>query len=421
MAVILFAPVTFNLAETTRMIEVARALGPGHRAEFMGYEDDFVGLIHDAGLRVSRAARPLGAQRNASRPSTSTRAARSAARSRPTSWPARVDVGAPPDPRARGIRRRDRLEHHVAPLGAGRAGAAVLPGAVRAHRPAGRADPTHAPRPRLRCRRPRRRPRRDVGVPVALHPGASRARARSRRSRRRTACRRCKTVASMLEADVNLLTVMPSELDGYDLPDDYRRVGPIFARIDGPLPPIVGELAAEPEPLVYLGLGSSADRRLALAVADVLGTLPVNVVAPIRHYLRAGDVVPANVHVTGLLPAHRLGGLVDAAVLHGGQGTVQTACATGRALRRPRPAARTGVERRGVRASGERDPHPAQARRPTRFPGRGRARARGPVDAPGCGPRATRVRGRGRRRGQCAHHRGRRHAMSGVHDSSACT
>ena len=28
-------------------------------------------------------------------------------------------------------------------------------------------------------------------------------------------------------------------------------------------------------------------------------------------------------------PAHRLGGLVDAAVLHGGQGTVQTACATG--------------------------------------------------------------------------------------------
>ena len=55
----------------------------------------------------------------------------------------------------------------------------------------------------------------------------------------------------------------------------------------------------------------------------------MNVVAPIRHYLEPGDTVPANVHVTDLLPAHRLGGLVDAAVLHGGQGTVQTACATG--------------------------------------------------------------------------------------------
>jgi hypothetical protein len=34
-AVILFVPVTFNLAETTRIIEVARALGPVHRAEFL--------------------------------------------------------------------------------------------------------------------------------------------------------------------------------------------------------------------------------------------------------------------------------------------------------------------------------------------------------------------------------------------------
>ncbi len=51
--------------------------------------------------------------------------------------------------------------------------------------------------------------------------------------------------------------------------------------------------------------------------------------APIGHYLRPDDTVPPNVHITGLLPAHRLGGLVDAAVLHGGQGTVQTACVTG--------------------------------------------------------------------------------------------
>ncbi|MEV4689253.1 glycosyltransferase [Microbacterium sp. LWH3-1.2] len=40
-------------------------------------------------------------------------------------------------------------------------------------------------------------------------------------------------------------------------------------------------------------------------------------------------MLPPNVHATGLLPAHLLGGLVDAAVLHGGQGTVQTACAAG--------------------------------------------------------------------------------------------
>ncbi|MDQ7877141.1 hypothetical protein Q9R08_04045 [Microbacterium sp. QXD-8] len=72
-----------------------------------------------------------------------------------------------------------------------------------------------------------------------------------------------------------------------------------------------------------------AHRGLALRAARALGALPVNVVAPIAHYLEPGDDLPPNVHVTGLLPAHLLGGLVDAAVLHGGQGTVQTACATG--------------------------------------------------------------------------------------------
>ena len=35
MANVLFCPVTFNLAETTRMIQVARALGPEHTPVFM--------------------------------------------------------------------------------------------------------------------------------------------------------------------------------------------------------------------------------------------------------------------------------------------------------------------------------------------------------------------------------------------------
>ncbi|GAA1139535.1 glycosyltransferase [Nesterenkonia lutea] len=138
-----------------------------------------------------------------------------------------------------------------------------------------------------------------------------------------------RTISSLLEADHNLLTVMPDELRGYSLPQGYQRVGPIFAHLDVPVPEIIHELGSREEPLVYLGLGSSANRRMALAAAAQLGRLPVNVVAPIGHYLRADDTVPENVHVTELLPAHRLEGLVDAAVLHGGQGTVQTACATG--------------------------------------------------------------------------------------------
>ena len=57
MATVLFCPETFNLAEVTRMIEVARALDPRHRVVFQGYEPDFAHLIADAGFDY-RATEP---------------------------------------------------------------------------------------------------------------------------------------------------------------------------------------------------------------------------------------------------------------------------------------------------------------------------------------------------------------------------
>lgn len=327
MSVILFAPVTFNLAETTRMIEVARALGPGHRAEFMGYEDDFVELIHDAGFPY-RALEPAwsAAERKQALDFDQGRAIRSPFTEELVA--ARVEA-------------ERRL---IRELGA----SAVVIGSNITSLLSARAErvPLFYPVPFALTGPQVAQTRRMhlVGGSGAVARAADRFATAAFRwlyTRAPVAPRAftsvaqangvppLRTVASMLEADVNLLTVMPWELDGYDLPADYRRVGPIFARIDTPLPPIVEELAAASEPLVYLGLGSSADRRLALAAAEVLGDLPVQVVAPIRHYLGPADAVPANVHVTDLLPAHRLGGLMDAAVLHGGQGTVQTACATG--------------------------------------------------------------------------------------------
>ncbi len=327
MTVILFAPVTFNLAETTRMIEVARALGAEHRAEFMGYEHDCVSLIRDAGFPY-HALEPAwtAAQRKQAMDFDQGRAIRS------------------PFTRELVAARVDAERALIRELGA----AAVVIGSNITSLLSARAEgvplyyatvfaltgPHVAQTKRMHL----------VHGSGALARAADRVATSAFRwlyTRAPVAPRAftsvavangvppLRTVASMLEADVNLLTVMPWELHGYDVPDEYQRVGPIFARLEAPLPPIVEEFAAEPEPLVYLGLGSSADRRLALDAAEVLGDLPVQVVAPIRHYLEPADRVPSNVHVTDLLPAHRLGGLIDAAVLHGGQGTVQTACATG--------------------------------------------------------------------------------------------
>lgn len=327
MSTIVFCPITFNLAEVTRMIEVARALDPRHRAVFQGYEHDFAHLIVDAGfeyrpsepsfteverrqaLRFDQGktlrspftdelvAARVGAERRLIR---EVDAAAVVIGTNPTSMISARAEGVPlfyPVPFALTRPQVEQVGRIGLVRGTGTAARLADTVATRLLRWAY----NHAPlAPRAFAR---------VAVANGLAP--------------------LRTIASLLEADHNLLTVMPWELEGFSLPPGYARVGPIFAHLDGELPPIVAELAAEERPLVYLGLGSSAHRGLALAAAAGLGELPVNVIAPIRHYLDPDDRLPANVHVTDLLPAHRFGGFVDAAVLHGGQGTVQTACATG--------------------------------------------------------------------------------------------
>lgn len=327
MATVLFCPVTFNLAEVTRGIEVARALDPRHDAVFMGYEQDFAHLIGEAGFDY-RARQPaftpperaqaLKYDQGRTLRSPYTRSLVSARvaveRALISSTGAAVVVNGT-NPTSMISARAEQV-----PL--------VYPVPFALTRP--HVEQTR----RLGLVRGGSRGARllDRAATAALRwaynhaPLAPRAFARVAKD---NGVRPLRTVVSLLEADENLLAVMPWELDGYTLPSGYERVGPIFAHLDAPLPPIVAELAAQDRPLVYVGLGSSASRELTLAVARQLGELPVNVIAPVAHYLEDRDEVPSNVHVTGLLPAHRLGGLVDAAVLHGGQGTVQTACAAG--------------------------------------------------------------------------------------------
>jgi UDP:flavonoid glycosyltransferase YjiC (YdhE family) len=327
MSTVLFCPVMFNLAETTRMIEVARALGPQHTAVFMGYEQDFVGLVRDAGFPY-RACEPAWsrAERDQALAFDQGRSVRSPFTTELVRARVRVERALVRELDARAVVTGSNLTSFVSARAEGVPLFYPVPFALTA--------PQVAQARHLGLVSGDRRVARAAdSVATAVFrwvytsaPLAPRAFTTVARENDVPPTR---TVADLIRADHNLLTETPWELDGFDLPDDFERVGPIFAHLDAPLPPIVEELAAAPEPLIYLGLGSSAGRDLVLDAARALGDLPVNVVAPVRHYLQEHDDVPANVHVTDLVPAHRLGGLVDAAVLHGGQGTVQAACATG--------------------------------------------------------------------------------------------
>ncbi len=324
---LLFTPVTFNLAETTRMIEIARACQNRWRCVFAVYEPNYVDLIEDAGFEV----RQLGPVFT----TAEVKQVMAVDQGRGFRHPYTADV----------TRRRVAAERAVIrEIGA----EAVVMGtnvtsllSVRAEGiPLFYAVPFALTEPHVAQTRRLRLVAGEAGRQrVADTVASSIMRALYQRLRwtpksfkvvaAEIGVEPPRSMAALFSGDWNLLTVMPHELNGYVLPENYRRVGPIFAHLDTEVPTEILDLAADHKPLVYLALGSSGSRKTALGAARALGELDVNVVAPLKQYLRPEDRLPPNVRVVDLLPAHKLGGIVDAAVLHGGQGTVQTACATG--------------------------------------------------------------------------------------------
>ena len=135
-----------------------------------------------------------------------------------------------------------------------------------------------------------------------------------------------------LTADLNLIASAPHLLPRWlEMPEGHQVVGPVYAQLPGEVPEIVADLAAGPKPLVYFAVGSSGNRDLVLNMLRGLGRADCQVLAPVRSHLRDEDLdtLPLNIHVTDWIPAHQLGEAVDLAITHGGEGTVQTSCVQG--------------------------------------------------------------------------------------------
>lgn len=133
----------------------------------------------------------------------------------------------------------------------------------------------------------------------------------------------------MLSADVNLICSLFTQLRGDSLVKPDVGVGPIYYRAPGELPQIV--LEPRERPLVYVGMGSSGSADILAQVLRQLSAAPVDVLVgggvplPDAETSLLGD----NIHFAGTVPAHLLAGHIDASMTHGGEGTVQTACLAG--------------------------------------------------------------------------------------------
>ncbi|MFI5928433.1 glycosyltransferase [Micromonospora sp. NPDC051543] len=119
----------------------------------------------------------------------------------------------------------------------------------------------------------------------------------------------------------------PDGRSGYRAGTRLRCVGPLYARLDLPLPERVARFLAEPGPVVYVAV-NSAEVGFVRRVVTTIATLPVRVlVAGTHHDLH--DMAGDRVMVGGVLPSHLIMPEVDLAITAGGQGSVQTAMAGG--------------------------------------------------------------------------------------------
>ncbi len=136
-------------------------------------------------------------------------------------------------------------------------------------------------------------------------------------------------LVDIYEGDFNLVTDIPEITGVKELPENWHYVGPIFAHLEGDIPPELQNLPHD-RPVIYCALGSSANRDILKKVIESFKDTPYLVIAPVKaHIQNQGVRVPENVWVYDWLPAHKVNPLADIAVIHGGQGTVQTACASG--------------------------------------------------------------------------------------------
>ncbi|HEY9851906.1 MAG TPA: nucleotide disphospho-sugar-binding domain-containing protein [Leptolyngbyaceae cyanobacterium] len=141
--------------------------------------------------------------------------------------------------------------------------------------------------------------------------------------------KRFKKLTDLFEGDYTLVTDIPDLTGVGSLPDKWYYVGPIFAKLKVEIPKTILNLPKD-KPIIYFSMGSSGNRVIIKEILESFSQMPYRVISPMKLRLQEMDVkVPDNVLLVDWIPAHKVNPLADLAVIHGGQGTVQTACVSG--------------------------------------------------------------------------------------------
>jgi UDP:flavonoid glycosyltransferase YjiC (YdhE family) len=133
----------------------------------------------------------------------------------------------------------------------------------------------------------------------------------------------------LIEGDHTLLADIPEWVGFPSVRPSLHFIGPLPARIDRPIPDEVASMPRD-KPIVYFAMGSSGKPALVAEILAGFRGKPYRVIAPVRSHIEQMSVdIPENVVVTGFLPAHKVNPMAAISVIHGGQNTVMNACLSG--------------------------------------------------------------------------------------------
>ena len=127
------------------------------------------------------------------------------------------------------------------------------------------------------------------------------------------------------------LVAEPPEFSGATLPPEHFFIGPLIPQDEFPMPPELLEIPKD-RSLIYFAMGSSGTPEIVAKIIESFEGKPYRVIAPVQFQLSRmpGVRIPTNVVVTDWVPALKVNKMADLAVIHGGIGTVMTAALAGK-------------------------------------------------------------------------------------------
>jgi UDP:flavonoid glycosyltransferase YjiC (YdhE family) len=127
------------------------------------------------------------------------------------------------------------------------------------------------------------------------------------------------------------LVAEPPEFSGVKLPPDHFFIGPLIPQDEFPMSNSITNIPRD-KPLIYFAMGSSGTPEIVARIIESFEGKPYWVIAPVKFQLsQVPNVhIPSNVLVTDWVPALQVNRMADLTVIHGGIGTVMTAALAGK-------------------------------------------------------------------------------------------